>query len=247
MSIVPPPYGQRVVDVDAVALHRQLARDRDARGPGADDGDLLGARLDVGHDVGDAGGLVPLDEEALHGPDREGPVDVAAAAGALARGGADVRAHRRHRVGLPGQDVALLEPALGREVEVAAAVRADRARLLALDVALQPRGVDRLDEELLVDVEGQGAAEPLCVVWLTVERRGPATRERRPARSIYHRVRWPCSRAARSETLRRAPATRAAGARTGGRAAAAASPTDALAAGDGAPGGRRTARTSNPA
>src|SRR6185369_4900825 len=37
----------------------------------------------------------------------------------------------------------------------------DRACLLALDVALEPGCVDRLDEELLADVEGQGEAGPL--------------------------------------------------------------------------------------
>ena len=92
---------------------------------------------------------MPLDEEPLHRPDRQRPVDVAAAAGALARGRADVRAHRRDRVRLARQDVALLEPALGGEVEVAAAVRPDRAGFLALDVALEPGGVDGLDEEFL--------------------------------------------------------------------------------------------------
>ena len=98
---------------------------------------------------------MPLDEEALHGADRQRPIDVAAAAGPLARGGADVRAHRRDRVRLARQDVPLLEPALGGEVQVAAAVRPDRAGFLALDVALQPGGVDGLDEEFLGGVDGQ--------------------------------------------------------------------------------------------
>ena len=128
---------------------------------GADDRDPLGARRDLGHDVGDARRLVPLDEEALHRPDRQRPVDVAAAAGPLARRRADVRAHRRDRVRLARQDVALLEPALGGEVEVAAAVRPDRARFLALDVALEPGGVDGLDEEFLGLLDGQaGRAFP---------------------------------------------------------------------------------------
>ena len=101
------------------------------------------------------GRLVPLDEEPLHRPDRQRAVDVAAAAGPLARGGADVRAHRRDRVRLARQDVALLEPALGGEVEVAAAVRPDRTGFLALDVALEPGGVDGLDEEFLGLLDGQ--------------------------------------------------------------------------------------------
>src|SRR6185436_127249 len=56
---------------------------------------------------------------------------------------------------LAGQDVALLEPALGREVEVAAAVRPDRTRFLAFDVALEPGRVDGLDEEFLGLLDGQ--------------------------------------------------------------------------------------------
>ena len=156
MSIVPPRVRQAVEDGDLVALRRQLARDGDAGRAGADDGDPLVSRgVICGHVVGDARGLVPLDEEALHGADGQRPVDVAAAAGPLARRRADVRAHRRDRVRLARQDVALLEPALGGEVQVAAAVRPDRARFLALDVALQPGGVDRLDEEFLVGIDGQ--------------------------------------------------------------------------------------------
>ena len=146
---------QAVEDRDLVALRRQLARDGEPGRPGADDRDPLLARRDLGHDVRDARRLVPLDEEALHRPDGERPVDVAAAAGSLARRRADVRAHRRDRVRLARQDVALLEPALGGEVQVAAAVRPDRARFLALDVALEPGGVDGLDEEFLGLVDGQ--------------------------------------------------------------------------------------------
>ena len=110
------------------------------------------------------GRLVPLDEEPLHRPDRERAVDVAAAAGALARGRADVRAHRRDRVRLAGQDVALFEAPLGGEVEVAPAVGADGTGLLALDVALEPGGVHGLDEELLGLVEGHEADVPFLQV-----------------------------------------------------------------------------------
>ena len=157
----PAAVRQAVVDGDLVALHRQLARDRDAGRTGADDGDALLARRDLGHDVGDARCLVPLDEEPLHRADRQRPVDVAAPAGALARRRTDVRAHRRDRIRLAGQDVALLEPALGGEVQVAAAVRPDRARFLALDVALEPGGVDGLDEEFLGLLDDQaGRAFP---------------------------------------------------------------------------------------
>ena len=140
---------EAVEDRDLVALGRELARDRESGRSGADDRDALGAGRDVGHDVGDARRLVPLDEEPLHRADRERPIDVAAAAGPLAGRRADVRAHRRDRVRLARQDVALLEPPLGGEVQVAAAVRPDRARFLALDVALEPGGVDGLDEEFL--------------------------------------------------------------------------------------------------
>ena len=146
---------QAVEDGHLVALGRQLAGDREAGRSGADDRDALVAWRDLGHDVGDARCLVPLDQEALHRADRQRPVDVAAAAGALARGGTDVRAHRGDRVRLARQDVALLEPALGGEVQVAAAVRPDRARFLAFDVALEPGRVDGLDEEFLGLLDGQ--------------------------------------------------------------------------------------------
>ena len=147
--------GQLVEDGDLVAGRGQLARDGDAGGSGADDRDRGVARRDLGHVVGDAARLVPLDEEALHGADRQRPVDVAAAAGALARRRADVGAHRRDRIGLARQDVALFEAALGGKVQVAATVRADGARFLALDVALEPGGVDRLNQEFLVGIDGQ--------------------------------------------------------------------------------------------
>ena len=114
---------------------------------------------------------MPLDEEPFHRPDRKRPVDVAAPAGPLARRRADVGAHCGDRVGFPRQDVALFEPALGGEIQVAAAVRADGTRFLALDVALQPRRVDRLHEEVLVGVD-RHVAECLSVVrtWGQAER-----------------------------------------------------------------------------
>ena len=140
-----------------VALDGELAGDRDACRPGPDHRDALVARRDRRDDVGDAGRLVPLDQEPLHRPDGERPVDVTAAAGPLARRGADVGAHRGDRVRFARKEVALLEPTLGGEVQVAAAVRADRAGLLALDVALEPGRIDRLDEEFLVRVDGHDA------------------------------------------------------------------------------------------
>ena len=153
MSIVPPAKGSSSKTVTwwpTTASSRATAR---PGGPGADDRDGGVAGRDDGHVVRDAGRRVPLHEEALHGPDGQRPVDVAAAAGALAGRRADVGAHRRDRVRLARQDVPLLEAAFGGEVQVAAAVRADRARFLALDVALQPGRVDRLDEEFLIDVD----------------------------------------------------------------------------------------------
>ncbi len=145
-----------------VALHGKLARDRESGWTCADDRDPFRAGRDLGHDVRDARGLVPLDEEALHRPDRERTIDVAAAAGALAGCRTDVRAHGRDRVRLARQDVPLLEPALGREVQVAAAIRPDRTGFLALDVALQPGGVDGLDEEFLGGVDSQAGT---CLSW----------------------------------------------------------------------------------
>ena len=182
--------GQAVVDVDADSPSSPArGRRRCPAGPAPTTATFSGAGLDVGHDVGDARGLVPLDEEALHRPDRERPVDVAAAAGALARGRADVGAHRRDRVGLAREDVALLEAALGGEVQVAPAVRPDRARLLALDVALEPGGVDRLDEEFLAGRGSSGGRAFPC----GSDRRGGTGAQRRSGR-IYHRQPTPCTR-----------------------------------------------------
>src|SRR4029079_5520422 len=104
---------EAVEDRDPDAVHRELAGDGGAGRSRPDDRDALRAWLDPGHDVGDAGRLVPRHEEPLTRPDREGPVDVAATAGPLAWRRADVRAHRRDRVRLPRQDVPLLEPPLG--------------------------------------------------------------------------------------------------------------------------------------
>ena len=149
---------QAVEDRDLVALRRELAGDGETGRPGADDRHPLVARRDLRHDVRDARGLVPLDEEPLHRADGERAIDVTPAAGTLARGGADVRAHRRDRVRVARQDVALLEPPFRGEVQVAAAVGPDRARFLALDVALEPGGVDGLDEEFLWRVDGQAGS-----------------------------------------------------------------------------------------
>ncbi len=155
---------EAVEDGHLVALGRELARDRQSGRSGAHHRDALGPGRDVGHHVRDARGLVPLDEEPLHRADRERPVDVAATARPFARRRADVRAHRRDRVRFARQDVALLEPPLGGEVQVAAAVRPDRARFLALDVALEPGGVDGLDEEFLGLLDDQ-AGSCLSLVW----------------------------------------------------------------------------------
>ena len=146
-------HGQLVEDGDLVAGHGQLAGHGQPGRPGADDRDRGVTRRDEGHLVGDARLGMPLDEEALHGADGQRTVDVAAAAGPLAGGRADVGAHGRHRVGLAREDVALLEAALGGQVQVAAAVGAHRAGFLALDVALQPGRVHGLDEELLVAID----------------------------------------------------------------------------------------------
>ena len=62
----PAAVGQAVEDLHAEALEGQLAGDGDAGRAGADDGDLLGAGLDVGHDVRDARRLVPLAQSGHH-------------------------------------------------------------------------------------------------------------------------------------------------------------------------------------
>ncbi len=155
--------GQLVEDGDLVTGNGELARDGETRRPGTDDRDRRVAGRDERHVIGDARCRVPLDEEPLHGPDGQWSIDVTAAAGAFAGRGTDVGAHRGHGVGFPGQDVALLKPPFRGEVQVATAVGADGTGFLALDVALEPRGVDGLNQELLVRIDGQ--TQGTSVLW----------------------------------------------------------------------------------
>ncbi len=134
---------ERLVDVDLVApaarapWRSRVRRARRRRSPtlrpvgGCDD-----------HVVRHVVAVVPVDQEALHGADGERLVDVGAAACLLARGAADVAADRSDRVRIAGEDVALLEPALGGQHQVAPAIRVDRATFLALDIALEPVDAD---------------------------------------------------------------------------------------------------------
>ena len=146
---------------------------------------------------------------------------------------ADVRAHRRDRVRLAGEDVALLEPPLGGEVEVAPAVGADGTGLLALDVALEPGRVHRLDEELLGLIEGHEADAPLAAGARAGRRKPPAGERRRP-RENYQAATAPAQRQGahpahpRTAPRRgRSPGRRAAG-RTAGRDGARAMPRSRL-------------------
>ena len=140
---------EAVIDGDLVALHGELARNGETGGAGTDHGDALGTWCDLWCNVGDARRGVPLHQKALHRANREWSIDVAATAGALTRGGADVRTHGGDGIRLAGEEVALFKATFGGEVEVAAAVGADGAGLLALDIALEPGGVYRLDQEVL--------------------------------------------------------------------------------------------------
>ena len=81
---------------------------------------------------------MPLHQEALHGADCEWAINVAAATGALTRRGTDVGAHCGDRIRLAGEKVTLFEAPFGGEIQVAAAVGANGAGLLALNVALKP-------------------------------------------------------------------------------------------------------------
>src|SRR6185503_4950710 len=79
--------------------------------------------------------------------------------------------------------------ALGGEVEVAAAVRPDRAGFLAFDVALEPGGVDGLDEEFLGLLVGQAG------VPFPDDRTRARTEDRPVCRpvGIYHRTPRTCT------------------------------------------------------
>ena len=140
---------QAVIDGDLVALDGKLARHREACGSGTDHRNALSARRDLRRNVRDPRGGVPLNEESLHCADGERAINVATAAGALARGGADVGAHRGDRIRLAGEEVPLFELPFGGEVQVTAAVGANGAGLLALNVALKPRSIDWLNQKVL--------------------------------------------------------------------------------------------------
>ena len=168
--------GQRLVDVDLVAPAGELLGGGQAGRAGTDDRDAAAGRR-LHHDVvRHVVAVVPVDQEALHGPDGERLVDVGAAAGLLARRGAHVAADGGDRVRVAGEDVALLEPALGGQHQVAPAVRVDRAAFLALDVALKP-----VDADLggLEPQRNRGIADHGVVVALRAALTHGAIKERR--------------------------------------------------------------------
>ena len=140
---------EAVIDGDLVALDGEFTRNGESGGTGANHRNALGARRDLRCNVRDARGGVPLHQEALHGANRERAINIAAATGALTWSGADVGAHCGDRIRIAGEEVALFELPFGGEVQVAAAVGANGAGLLALNVALKPRSIDRLYEEVL--------------------------------------------------------------------------------------------------
>ena len=133
---------ERVVDVDLVPPAPELLGGGESGGPRADHGHAAAAGRRDDDVVRHVVAVVPVDQEALHRADRERLVDVGATAGLLAGRGADVAADRRDRVRVAGEDVALLEAALGGQHQVAAAIRIDRAAFLAFDVALKPVDAD---------------------------------------------------------------------------------------------------------
>ena len=140
---------QAVIDGDLVALDGKFARHRETSRARTDHRNALGARRDLRRNVRDPRCGVPLNEESLHCADGERAINVATTAGALARGGADVGAHRGDRIRLAGEEVPLFELPFGGEVQVPAAVGANGAGLLALNVALKPRSIDWLNQKVL--------------------------------------------------------------------------------------------------
>ena len=138
----PAARRQRLVDIDLVAVGRELLGHRQPGRSGTDDAHALARRRRHDDVVRHVVAVVPVDQEALHGADAERLVDIGSAAGLLAGGAAHVAADRGDRVRVAGQDVALLEASLRGEHQVAAAIRVDRAAFLALDIALQPVDAD---------------------------------------------------------------------------------------------------------
>src|SRR5205823_11172022 len=127
-----------LVDMDLVAVAGQLLRDGEAGRPGSHHAHApsgWGGHLDV---VGHVVAVVPVDQEALHGPNGEWLVDVGPTACLLARSAAHVAADGGARARVAGEAVALHEGTLRGQHQVTPAVRGHGAAFLALDVALRP-------------------------------------------------------------------------------------------------------------
>ena len=126
-----PRFLHRIEDGDRVPLEGEEVGGRQAGR----------ARTDDCHGIVGPNGLallhrglllgLPVREEALQVLDRQGSIDVAAPAVALAGMGADVAAHGREGVVLPNQIERLLEPAERDECHVAGHVDPRRAAALA--------------------------------------------------------------------------------------------------------------------
>ena len=140
----------RLVDRDRMTGEAKVVRGREPGGSAADHADRgqrrgrhLAVRLVPDRVRGEALDAEALGDEALERADRHGRVDRAPPARALARRGAHAPADRRERVRGPGDEVRVLEAALGDRRDVRAGVGVDRARGAAGLVRPQPIGVGR--------------------------------------------------------------------------------------------------------
>ena len=121
-------HGHRLEHGHAIAQPGEVVGSRHSGRPAADDRDLL---LALPGRRGDGGQLALLRREPLQAPDGDRLIEGSAAAGRLARSGADPAAHRRERIDLGGDFVGLVVAALPDQPDIAAGVGSGRARFLA--------------------------------------------------------------------------------------------------------------------
>jgi len=166
----PPGLLRSLEHRHGVTEQGEVVRGGEAGRPGPDDGDRTPGRVALRHVAGHrqmpgvpvafvnqvvAQAVLGVrarrfDTEALGGEtferaNRDGRVDRAAAAGVLARRRTHAAADGRQRIGGAGDEVGLLVPPLGNQLDVPPGIRRDRAPRLALDLVLPLGQVGQAD------------------------------------------------------------------------------------------------------
>ena len=132
---------RRFEDLDRVAQQRQVVRACQTADAGSHDGHALFASQGVGQalvrGIMPHPEVVPVGDVPLERADRDWLVDPAAAAGILARMGANAAQHIGEGIGGAGQEIGFLVPLQPHGLHVSAALGVDRTRRTARNVAVE--------------------------------------------------------------------------------------------------------------